>query len=179
MVETLWWKWFRPNLVVAVETVFRLVFLLPRFPILNKIKTLLLIIMGARIGRRCIFYPGVWIMPGRGLTVGDDVDFALGVIVTTRGGVSIGDRVLIGYRAQILSINHVVPTERGRIFSAGHTGRRIDIASDVWIGANSVILSGVSIGEGAVIAAGSVVTKDVEPFAVVAGVPAKIISRRA
>ncbi|MBS4016793.1 MAG: acyltransferase [Dechloromonas sp.] len=117
-------------------------------------------------------------MPGRGLLVGDDVDFALGVIVTTSGGVEIGDRVLIGYRTQILSANHRVPDGMERIFDAGHVRKRVTIGSDVWIGANCIILPGVSIGRGAVVAAGSVVSKNVEPFTVVAGVPARVVRRR-
>jgi acetyltransferase-like isoleucine patch superfamily enzyme len=168
----------RPFLVVLAESLLAVVFSLPRFRGLNWLKALLLSAMGARIGRRCIFYPGVWIMPGRGLSVGDDVDFALGVIVTTGGGVEIGNRVLIGYRTQILSTNHRIPEGTSRIFDAGHVGDNVRIANDVWIGANCIILPGVSIGEGAVVAAGSVVTGDVEPFAVVAGVPARIIRHR-
>ena len=52
------------------------------------------------------------------------------------------------------------------------------IGRDVWIGANAVILGGVTIGDGAVVAAGAVVTKDVEAGAIVAGVPAKVVKRR-
>lgn len=54
----------------------------------------------------------------------------------------------------------------------------INVGSDVWIGQNSVILSGVSIGQGAVIGAGSIVTKDIEPYAIAVGVPAKVIKYR-
>ena len=54
----------------------------------------------------------------------------------------------------------------------------IVIEDDVWLGANSIVISGVRIGEGAIIAAGAVVTKDVEPYSIVAGVPAKIIGKR-
>lgn len=56
--------------------------------------------------------------------------------------------------------------------------RPVEIGNDVWIGANAIILPGVKIGDGAVIAAGAVVTKDVEPYAIVGGVPAKIIKYR-
>lgn len=56
--------------------------------------------------------------------------------------------------------------------------RKVSIGNDVWIGANSVILSGVEIGHGAVIGAGAVVTKDVPPYAIVVGVPAKVIKYR-
>ena len=134
--------------------------------------------MGSKIGKRVVFYPGVWIFTGRNLVVGDDVDFALGVLVTTNGGVEIGDRTLIGYRTQILSGNHVIPPGKGRIFSAGDVSGPVKIGQDVWIGANCLILPGVTIGEGAVVAGGSVVTKDVASFTIVGGCPAKVIKNR-
>lgn len=174
----IWKRTVRPFFIILAECLLVIVFSLPRFAFFNRMKALFLLILGASIGRRCVFYPGVWIMPGRCLTVGDDVDFALGVIVTTGGGVDIGSRVLIGYRTQILSTNHVIPEGVGRIFGAGHIGKPVRIGDDVWIGANCTILPGVSIGEGAVVAAGSVVTRDVEAFAIIAGVPAKVIRYR-
>jgi maltose O-acetyltransferase len=86
--------------------------------------------------------------PGKGLVCGDDVDFALGVIVTTNGGVTIGNRVLLGYRAQILSANYKIPDVKGRIFGSGHDQSPVTIGDDVWIGVNSILLSGFSVGEG-------------------------------
>lgn len=165
-------------LVINYELIMKVLFSLPRFRAFNYLKALFLILNGAQIGAGVIFYPGLWIAPGRGLKIGDHVDFALGVIVTTSGGVKIGNRVLIGYRAQILSINHGIPQNQGRIFNAGHIKGPIIIGDDVWIGANAIILPGVSIGEGAVIAAGSVVTKNVDPFTIVGGNPAKLIKSR-
>ena len=165
-------------LVVWFELIMGLLFSLPRFRSLNKLKSLWLRSMGAKIGNRVVFYGGVWIMSGRNLRIGDDVDLAKDVLITSDGGVEIGDRVLIGYRTQILSGNHAVPPNRGLIFGAGHRSSPVKINRDVWIGANSIILPGVTIGEGAVVAAGSVVTKDVLPFSYVAGVPAKIIKMR-
>ena len=132
----------------------------------------------AKIGKRVVFYPGVWIAPGRNLVLGDDVDLALGVLITTSGGVEIGERTLIGYRTQIISGNHKIPNNKNTIFGAGHEYSKVIIGSDCWIGANCIIMPGVSIGEGAVVAGGSVVTKDVEPFTIVGGVPAKKIKSR-
>lgn len=172
-------KFIKYNSVVLAETVLLLLSSLPRFAVFNYIKSkYLMLIFGAKIGRRVIFYPGVWIFTGRNLKVGDDVDFAKDVIITTDGGVIIGDRVLIGYRTQILSANHNVPPKPQRIFEAGHTKAPVKIGDDVWIGANSIILPGVEIGEGAVIAAGSVVTKNVPAFSYAAGIPARIIKER-
>ena len=86
-------------IVVSIEMFGQLLFCLPRYKTFNFFKKIFLILLGARVGRSVTFYPHVWIMPGRNLVVGDNVDFALGVIVTTSGGVHIGDRVLIGYRS--------------------------------------------------------------------------------
>lgn len=168
----------RPFFVVSYEFLQTLLFSLPRYRTINWLKARFLGLMGAQIGRRPVFYPGVWIAPGRGLSAGDDVDFALGVLITTGGGVSIGSRVLIGYRTQILSTNHLIPDQPQRIFGNGHSRSPVNIGSDVWIGANCIILPGISIGEGAVVAAGSVVTKDVPPFAIVGGNPARLIRNR-
>jgi acetyltransferase-like isoleucine patch superfamily enzyme len=165
--------------VVLVETFSWLLFQLPRFRMLNALKSMYLrLAFGARIGRRVVYYPGVWIFTGRNLVVGDDVDFALGVLLTTDGGIEIGDRTLIGYRTQILSRNHIIPPDMGHIFSAGHVKEPVKIGQDVWIGANCLILPGVTVGEGAVVAGGSVVSSDVPPFAIVGGVPAKILKQR-
>jgi acetyltransferase-like isoleucine patch superfamily enzyme len=145
---------------------------------INKIKSLFLRMCGAEIGKNVIFYPGVWIVPPNKLKIGNDVDLAKDVMITCNGGVEINDRVLIGYGTKILSSNHNIPEKKGRIFGAGHTHSKIIIENDVWIGCNCVILPGVRIGEGAVVAAGSVVTKNVPPFSIVAGVPAKVIKER-
>jgi acetyltransferase-like isoleucine patch superfamily enzyme len=165
-------------LVGSYEAVMRLVFWLPRYRACNRLKASFLRLQRAQIGKRVIFYPGVWICPGRNLILGDDVDLAFGVLITTAGGVTIGDRTLIGYRTQILSANHVIPPDRARIIDAGHESKPVIIGKDVWIGANCIVLPGVEIGEGAVVGAGSVVTRGVDPFCIVAGVPAKVIRRR-
>lgn len=165
-------------LVVTYEGLMRLLFSLPRYRFLNFCKAKMLCLMGAKIGRRPVFYPGVWIAPGRNLIVGDDVDFALDVLVTTSGGVEIGDRTLIGYRAQIISANHKIPDNRAQIFGSGHEKAKVTIGKDVWIGGNSMILPGVTIGDGAVVAGGSVVNKDVAPFTIVGGIPARVIKER-
>ncbi len=124
------------------------------------------------------FYPNIKFSPGTNMKIGNHVDFAWGVLLTTGGGIEIGDRVLIGYGTKILSTNHVIPANREKIFYSGHDKKKVTIEKDVWIGANCIILPGVKIGEGAVVAAGSVVTKDVEPFIIVGGVPAKKIKSR-
>lgn len=165
--------------VVFVETISFLIFMLPRFRTLNYLKGLYLrIFFGAKIGKRVVFYPNIWVFTGRKLVLGDDVDLATGVLVTTDGGVTIGDRTLVGYGTKILSSNHKVPKLPNKIFDSGHTKAPVLIKNDVWIGANCIILPGVTIGEGSIVAAGSVVTKDVPSHVYVAGVPAKVIKVR-
>jgi acetyltransferase-like isoleucine patch superfamily enzyme len=167
-------SWF----VVIYEMIMRILFSLPRFKTLNNLKSLFLKLCGAKVGRRVVYYPGLWISPPQKLIIGDDVDLALNVLITSSGGVKIGDRTLVGYGTKILSSNHIIPDRSVRIFDAGHESNEVTIANDVWIGSGCTILPGVNIGEGAVIAAGSVVTRDVEPFVIVAGTPAKVIKVR-
>lgn len=169
---------FHNFIVITYETVMGTVFRLPRYRFFNYFKALLLKAMGAKIGKRVIFYPGVWINTGKNLIIGDDVDLAKDVLITTSGGVEIGNRVLIGYRTSILSANHEIPRIGQPFPISGNEYKKVIIENDVWIGSNCIILPGVRIFEGAVIAAGSVVTKDVLKNNIVAGVPARVIKNR-
>lgn len=160
------------------ESLLSIIFALPRFRLVNKFKSVVLRLLGATVGKRVVYYPGIKLTSVHRMTIGDDVDFAWGVVVTGGGRVDIGDRVLIGYYTMILSANHVIPRGRGLIFGSGHDKKPVVIHSDVWIGAGCTILPGVTIGEGAVVAAGSVVVKHVEPYKIVGGVPARVIRPR-
>lgn len=164
--------------VCSYESIAFLVFMLPRHKIFNLIKSNYLRIQGCQVGYGVTFYPGIRLSPGMNMQIGNHVDFAWGVIVTTKGGIKIGDRVLIGYNTQILSANHIIPPKRGKVFGSGHALKKVQIENDVWIGANCVVLPGVTIGTGAIVAAGSVVTKDVKPYTIVGGIPAKLIKER-
>ncbi|MFK8164590.1 MAG: DapH/DapD/GlmU-related protein [Lewinella sp.] len=168
----------RRTLIAFYEFLAQFLFGLPRGFFFGWFKKMFLIFQGSNVGKRVVFYPGIRISPGRNISIGDHVDLAWGVLITTKGGVTIGDRTLIGYNTLILSANHVIPDGRKRIFGAGHIAAPIIIGNDVWIGGNCTITAGVTIGEGSVIAAGAVVTKDVAPFTIVGGVPAKLIKNR-
>lgn len=165
-------------LVVAFEMASSIVFSLPRFRLINRFKAIFLRCMGAKIGDRVVFYPGITVLTGRRLVLGDDVDLATGVLITTDGGVAIGDRTLVGYGTKILSRNHRVPPLPESIFAAGHEAKSVAIGADVWIGAGCIILPGTRVGDHAIVAAGSVVTKDVPSGAVVGGAPARVIKMR-
>lgn len=168
----------RGFLVVSYEALMNMVFSLPRYRLFIFFKASLLKLMGAKVGKNCFIYPGVWITPGRNLTLGDDVDLAKDVIITTSGGVYIGDRTLIGYRTQILSANHSIPPIGEPFPISGDSLSPIHINEDVWIGANCVITAGIKIGKGSIVAAGSVVTKNIPPNSIFGGVPAKLIKMR-
>ena len=176
-------KIIKPILVVSYETVMSLVLSLPRFQLTLAIKNIFLSAMGAKIGSGVIIYPGCWITPGRNLILDDDVVLSRGVLISSEGGVSIGKRTQIGYGSKIFSSNHSIPPIGDPLPISGDSHlkedhERIVIGKDVWVGANCVILPGVKIGEGAVIAAGAVVVKDVEKNTIVAGVPCKLIGKR-
>jgi acetyltransferase-like isoleucine patch superfamily enzyme len=164
--------------ICTLELIASMVFGLPRHRLFNFFKANYLRLLGATIGRKITFYPGIRLSPGTRLVLGDHVDLAWGVLITTGGGVEIGDRTLVGYNTMIFSANHRIPAGRGRIFDSGHDRKKVTIQHDVWIGAGCMIMPGVTIGEGAVVAAGSVVTKDVAPFTLVGGVPARVIRER-
>ncbi|WP_394804404.1 acyltransferase [Portibacter lacus] len=166
------------SLVSTYEFISGFIFALPRHRLFGFIKSNYLRLQGATVGKAVVFYPGIKINPAFNIEIGDHVDLAWGVLITTGGKVKIGNRTLVGYNTQIFSANHIIPSKRGRIFGSGHILKPVDIGQDVWIGAGSIILPGVTIGEGAVIAGGSVVTKNVAPFTIVGGNPAKLIKER-
>ena len=100
------------------------------------------------------------------------------VVIYGHGGVEIGESTLVSMHCTILSSNHAIPAMGTLIRDVPDELLPTKIGRDVWIGANAVILGGVTIGDGAVIAAGGVVNRDVEAGAIVAGVPAREVRRR-
>jgi len=94
-------------------------------------------------------------------------------------GAVIGNNVMIApYVALIANKKEVNTTDVLMSTVKKEKGKKVIIEDDVWIGRNAIIMPGIRIGKGSIIGAGSVVTKDVEPFSVVGGVPAKLIKKR-
>ena len=99
----------------------------------------------------------------------------VGLHNTVIGPVTIGSHVNLAQGITVTALNHNFAEKDLRIDEQGVSTNPVNIGNDIWIGANAVILPGVTIGDHSVVAAGAVVTKDVPPHTLVAGVPAKII----
>ena len=129
---------------------------------------------GVRIGRGCFLTADDGV-----LELDDNVALSPCVHVSADSGrVIIGAHTAIGPGTVIRAANHCFARTDLPIMRQGHTPGQIVIETDVWIGANCVITPDVRIGRGAVVGAGAVVTRDVEPFDIVGGVPARVIGRR-
>jgi len=118
-------------------------------------------------------FPPFYTDYGKNIKVGKNVFINSGCRFQDQGGITIGDGVLIGHNVVLATLNHDIdPGKRSTMHPAP-----ISIGHDVWIGANATVVPGVTIGDGAIIAAGAVVTKDVPPNVIVGGVPAKILKK--
>ncbi len=110
---------------------------------------------------------------GRNITVGKNVFINQNCTFMDRGGITIEDNALIAPRVNLITINHCQePSRRRDVYS-----KPIHIFKNVWIGAGVTVTPGVTIGENSIIAAGAVVTKDIPPNVIAAGVPAKVIRK--
>ena len=112
------------------------------------------------------------------LTLGNNVYLGRDVYLGVYQPLGIGSNTLIGAYSYIITANHQFKDRTIPIRLQGYTGSPIDIGQDVWIGCHVTILPGVSIGDGAVIAAGAVVNKDIPAYEVWGGVPARKLSER-
>lgn len=156
----------------------------------------------AACGKRTILGVGVEILGGENIRVGDDfvmrqnaglhalsgglirvgnkvaINSNSFVDASNGGRIEIGNNVIIAQNVVIRAADHRFDLRDRPICEQGHIGGEIVIGDDVWIGANVVVTRGVRVGAHSVIAAGAVVTRDVEPYTVVGGVPAKVIQSR-
>lgn len=129
-----------------------------------------------RIGRRSVVESYCCINNAVGdVVIGDHT--RIGIHCTVIGPVTIGSHVNLAQGITVTALNHNFEDITKRIDEQGIATKPVTISDDVWIGANAVILPGVTIGHHAVVAAGAVVTKDVPDNCVVGGVPATVIKQ--
>lgn len=134
-------------------------------------------LMGS-VGRDVAFLGRIRVAGAPGIRLGNRVWLNRNVVLDGTGGLQVGNDVIVAQDTCIYSAQHRFDRLDVPIMDQGVEGRGTRIGNDVWIGAHVVILPGVAIGNGCVVGAGSVVTKDVPDRAVVAGVPARVIRMR-
>lgn len=135
------------------------------------VRALLSELTGKQIDDSVNLFPPFYSDFGKNIRFGRDVFINMGCKFQDQGGITIGDGALIGHNVLIATLNHDMdPAKRADMHPAAVT-----IGKKVWVGANCTILPGVTIGDGAVIAAASVVTKDVPPNYLAVGSPAKVV----
>ena len=132
------------------------------------------------LGDSTIVRAGAMLLPGGGsIHVGAHVTVNQYVVLYGEGGIRIGDDVMIASHTALFAGNHHFDRIDIPMRLQGTSSRgSITIEDDVWVGSHCVILDGVTIGTGSVIAAGAVVSKDVEPYSIIAGVPGKCVGNR-
>jgi acetyltransferase-like isoleucine patch superfamily enzyme len=114
-------------------------------------------------------------LPHSGIRIGRNSLIGEYTVIRGQGGVTVGDRVYTSPLVQIVAVNHVFNDATRPFVEQGITAKGIAIEDDVWIGSGAIITDGVRVGKGAVVAAGAVVTEDVPPHTVAAGVPARVV----
>ncbi|MDU2121204.1 MAG: acyltransferase [Clostridium celatum] len=139
----------------------------------RRLRILFYKLCGGKFGGNSTVCRNTDILATNKLVVGNGVNIGWRCTIDARGTIKIGDNVVIASDSILLTADHDINDEK---FIARYKG--IKIENYAWICTRSTILGGVTIGEGAVVAAGSVVTKDVPPYKVVAGIPAKVIGNR-
>ena len=136
-----------------------------------EIRSLLSQITATEIDESTAVFTPLYINYGKHTKIGKNVFINFDCTFLDLGGITIEDNVLIAPKVSLLSEGHPLSPENRQSLVPGH----IHIKKNAWIGANATILSGVTVGENAVVAAGAVVSKDVPDNTIVGGIPAKII----
>jgi acetyltransferase-like isoleucine patch superfamily enzyme len=131
------------------------------------------------IGKDCLIHAYAQLLSHQGvIKLGNRVTVNPYCILYGHGGLEIGNNVLIASHTTFIPANHQFEDTQRPIRDQGETCKGIKLEDDIWIGTHVTILDGVTIGQGAIVAAGSVVNKDVPPYAIVGGVPARVLKYR-
>ncbi|MBR6205522.1 MAG: hypothetical protein IKQ60_10900 [Candidatus Methanomethylophilaceae archaeon] len=126
---------------------------------------------GKEIPGRFMLFPPIYADFGKNISIGEGVFINSGCCFQDQGGIRIGDGCQIGHQVVFATIDHDLDPERRHDVLASE----IVLERNVWVGSHATILRGVTVGHDSIIAAGAVVTRDVPPRTVVAGVPARVV----
>jgi acetyltransferase-like isoleucine patch superfamily enzyme len=129
--------------------------------------------MGLTLGSGAVVHRRLELRAASGVQIGDGTVIGFDVILDGRRGIAIGAHVNVSSEVAIWTLQH---DHRDPKF--GDCGGRVTIGDRAWLSFRATILPSVNIGEGAVVAAGALVTRDVPPYAIVAGVPARVVGWR-
>lgn len=132
--------------------------------------------MFRKCGKNINVERGAWI--GYNIEIGDNSGIGINAQLNTGGGIIIGKNVMMGPDVVILTQDHKHDDVTKPMIEQGYEKASVIIEDDVWIGIRAIILAGVRIGRSSIIGAGAVVTKDVLPFSIVGGNPARVIKQR-
>jgi len=166
-------------LKIEIFNIFYFIFyFLPGYYLSNKLRGWFMGLFLKEKGKKLTLNREVIFEVPKNISIGNNVHINARCWFSGGGNLTIGDNVLIGPHVIIHTANHNFENRLITIDKQGHTLKPVVIKNDVWLGANCTILPGVTINEGCVIGAGSVVTKDTEPFGIYVGVPAKKIKER-
>ncbi len=136
-------------------------------------------VSGLTVGNHCHFDVGALVYTyGGTISLGDDVYIGPYSIVYGHGGVVIGRDTLVAMACSIVSSNHAIPGCEALIRSLPDVKLQTTIGQDCWLGAGVNVVAGVTIEDGCVIGAGSVVTKDIPAYSVAIGIPARVVRCR-
>ena len=152
-----------------------MIFQIGEFPSCH-IRKLIYGLLGSNVGKHVVFHFRTEIRNPIGLEVGEGSIIGDNALLDARNGIIMGKNVNLSSNVSIYTEQHDHRDPQFRCTNLYN--KQVMIGDRAWIGSNAIILPGVKIGEGAVCCAGCVVTKDVEPYAVVAGVPAKKVNER-
>ena len=139
----------------------------------NSWRIFLLRLFGAKIGKNCLVFPSTKVWAPWNLEMGDYASLGEAVFCYNVASVKLGQQATVSREAFLCAVSHDITSPIFELVT-----KPIVIESSAWVAARAMILLGVTVGEGAVVAAGSIVTKDVSPWTVVAGNPAKVVKVR-
>lgn len=166
IIKSLFWEWS-----TGIAS------LLPNDFFSNKIRFYVYRLNGINLAKNALIYRNVLILGN--VSIGKNSSISNNTCVSGAvAGVLIGNDVMIAPGCCINAFDHGTKLDAGPMIEQANNEAPVVIENDVWIAANCTITKGVTIGTGAIVAANSVVTKDVAPYSIVGGVPAKLIGMR-